>query len=99
MVGRYVFIRLKPQFRGEELGETVRHSRAVLESLPQVIRVDVGTAADVHAQKGWDISLALTFEDLAAVEAYRAHPAHRAYVDTFLRPRLEVLKAWNFTID
>ena len=98
MIGRYVFIRLKPEFRGSALPETVRHSRRVLEALPHVNQVHVGIAADAHAQKGWDMSLALTFENLAAVEAYRSDPAHRSYVDAFLRPRVEVLKAWNFNI-
>ena len=33
---------------------------------------------------------------LEDVDPYREHPVHRSYVDDFLKPRLAVLKAWNF---
>ena len=38
------------------------------------------------------------FESLDAVEPYRIHPDHRSYVDDFLKPRLAVIKAWNFKL-
>ena len=32
------------------------------------------------------------------VEQYIVDPAHRAYVDRYAMPRIEVRKAWNFHI-
>ncbi len=42
--------------------------------------------------------LLLRFDDLAAVEVYRAHENHVRYMDTFLRPMLAVIKVWNFEL-
>ena len=35
---------------------------------------------------------------MADIEPYRVHPDHRAYVDEFLKPRMEIIKAWNFEV-
>jgi len=98
MIARYVFLRLTPEYRGDAVADIAAHSRRVLASLPHVKTLHVGQPADGHAGKGWDLSIALTFEDLEAVEAYRVHPEHRRYVDDYLKPRLQVIKAWNFDI-
>lgn len=98
MIERYVFIRLKePYGEPDNRAQLVARSKA-LATLPGVRSLRVGSPADDRAQEAWDISLALTFDDLEAVETYRLHPEHRAYVDDFLTPRLAAIKAWNFEV-
>ncbi len=55
---------------------------------PVVRSIDVGTPADFATEKSWDLLLLLRFDDLDAVDAYRAHENHVRYMDTFLRPML-----------
>jgi hypothetical protein len=38
------------------------------------------------------------FDSMEDLRAYIPEPAHRAYVDGYAMPRIEVLKAWNFRI-
>lgn len=99
MIERIVLIKLN-QEHAHDAGraEVAARSREVLSALPDVIEVAVGVPADAPSLKSWDLSLTLRFESLEAVEAYRVHPAHRAYVDEFLKPRLLLIKAWNFDI-
>ncbi len=99
MIERYVFIKLKdahatPTGRAELVEET----KAKLPGLPGVLGVTVGTPADEAAEKAWDMSIVVRFAKLEDVEAYRVDPVHRAYVDEFLRPRVETIKAWNFEV-
>ena len=67
--------------------------------MPGVLDVTVWRAADSHAQAAWDISFRVRFASLEDAEVYGADPAHRAFVDEFLQPRVEVRKAWNFNSD
>ncbi len=98
MVTRYVFIKLTDDHSHDvgraEAAETIREA---LAQVPQVQGCRVGVCADEHAARGWDIGLQVSLAGLEDVPAYLAHPAHRAVVDDYLRPRLACLKAWNFT--
>lgn len=96
-IERYVYVRLSEQYTAER-EDVAAHTRKVLAALPQVLSVSVGIPADDHADKAWDLSIALRFASLADVEAYRVHPDHRRYVDDYLRPRMKVIKAWNFVV-
>jgi hypothetical protein len=40
--------------------------------------------------------MTVRFDSLDDVAPYVAHPQHRTYVDEYLRPKLELIKAWNF---
>ena len=99
MIERYVFIKLAegrstPDGRAEVVAEAER----VLPGLPGVVSVRIGTPADEHAQRAWDVSLVLEFSSLEDEGAYRAHPEHRRFVDEFLAPRMAVIKAWNMLV-
>ena len=99
MIERYVFIKLKDEHSTREgRREVIDHSRAVLPAIPGVQSVSVGEPADGHAVAAWDVGIVVRFDDIAAVEPYRAHADHRAYVDEFLKPRMAVIKAWNFDL-
>lgn len=60
------------------------HSRvAALREIPGVRDLVSGTPTHLEwagPDQSWDLGFAITFEDLAAAEAYMAHPAHRALV-------------------
>lgn len=95
MIDRYVFVRLAEGYAGER-DAMAAYSAEVLGEVPGVLGVSVGTPADEHAAAAWDLCMVVRFASLADVEAYRVHPAHRRYVDEYLRPRMQVIKAWNF---
>ncbi len=99
MIQRIVLIKLKDAYTGQEArGEVAEHSRRVLGGLPGVVQVQVGEPAEAKSAKSWDLSIVLGFARLEDVEPYRVHPEHRAYVDDYLKPRMEVIKAWNFAL-
>jgi hypothetical protein len=97
MIERIVLVKLKEQYAGEaERHEVASHSQEVLASVPGVTSVTVAVAADEKSSGGWDLAITVRFAALEDVPTYGAHPAHRAYVDDYLRPRMEMIKAWNF---
>jgi hypothetical protein len=97
MIDRYVFVRLKKEHAAERQ-EIADHSARILAALPGVVRVTAGTPADAPAEAAWDLSIVLRFASVDDVEPYRVHPEHRRYVDEYLAPRTEVIKAWNFAV-
>ena len=99
MIQRVVAIKLKDAYSNpEDRAQVVAVSREVLGGVPTVRSLDIGTPADFSAEKSWDVLLLLRFDDLAAVEVYRAHENHRRYMDVFLRPMLAMIKVWNFDL-
>lgn len=99
MVERHHYFRLKPAHATQEArAETAGQILEALTPLPGVLGVTVGLPADEHAEAGWDLTVTVRFASLEDVEAYRADPAHRRFVDEVLAPRIDVKKIWNFTI-
>lgn len=99
MIERYHFFKLQPPHATPEGRAEVRERLlAVLPDLPGVRGVVAGVPADADASAAWDVSLVVRFDDVAAVERYRADPAHRRFVETFMAPRLAVKKSWNFEV-
>ena len=97
MIQRVVVIKLKDAYaNATDRTEAAEHTRAVLGQIPGVLHIDVATPADAACERSWDLCLLLRFDDLDAVESYRVDPRHRAYVDVFLKPMLEVIRVWNF---
>jgi len=99
MIERLVLIKLKSDYTTPQARtEIVRYSQAALERLPGVQSVDIGVPADAKCDGSWDLALRLRFADLDAATAYVPHPQHREYVDEYLSPRMEMIKAWNFRV-
>ncbi len=97
MIERFVFIKLtdphaNPAGRSEVRDEAYR----VFPTLPGVRSFRAELPADDDAIAAWDLLLIVGFDRVEDVPAYRSAPAHVAFVDAFLGPRREVLKAWNF---
>lgn len=100
MVERYVFIKLKSE-HATEAGrkEVAERTLDDLDGLPGVVKLIVGTPADQHAGDAWDLSIVVVFDRYEDVAPYLSHPDHRRYVDEYLKPRLEVIKYWNFDVE
>jgi len=99
MIQRVVAIKLKDAYANDaDRAQIAATAREVLGAVPQVLALEVATPADARTTKSWDLLLLLRFEDLDAVEAYRAHANHRRFVEVLLRPVLDVIKVWNFEL-
>jgi hypothetical protein len=97
MIARYVFVKLKPEY-GDAAGlaELVARSRR-LAGIEGVRELTIGKPADADANS-WDVSLALRFDSLQAVQRYLADSGHEAFYEGFLQARVHVIKAWNFEV-
>lgn len=95
MIERVVMVRLRPDYR-RSVALVARHTREVLGAIPEVRAIAVGVPADERTRREWDVAILLRFDDLEAVERYRAGEVHRKYVDVYLRPMLESIRVWNF---
>lgn len=99
MIERHHFLRLREAFQSPAgRRETAQRISQNLSNLPGVLSLRTGLPADEEAGAAWDLSLTICFESLADVEAYRAHPDHRRFVDEYLAPRLADKKIWNFEV-
>ncbi|MBW2704121.1 MAG: Dabb family protein [Deltaproteobacteria bacterium] len=97
MIYRTVLIKLKEKYATEDKRkEIATYSESLLKSLPGVVRVRVGLPADDKTRADWDLHLSLVFESIDDVEPYRVHPDHRTYVDKYLKPKMDHIRAWNF---
>lgn len=99
MFQRFVFLKLKEEWASADaLAGVIEHSRKVLPAIPGVVECYAGKPADEHASKGWDMCLMLRFACLEDIETYRVHPAHQEFLDTFLGPKVEAKRVWNFSM-
>ena len=97
MIERVVFIKLEDAYLAPEtVSEIAQHSAEVLSRLPGVRNIQVMRPAESATAQAWDLKFSLEFDTLEAIEKYTVHPDHRNYVDQYLRPRIAVIKAWNF---
>lgn len=99
MIQRVVAIKLKDTYSNDEDRlSAARHTKEVLSEVPEVRHLEVATPGDDRCEASWDLCILLRFDDIGAVERYRADRRHRAYVDVFLKPMLDVIKVWNFEL-
>ena len=99
MIQRIVTFKLKDAHRSDAArAEFAERTRKDLGALRQVRSVTVGVPADEASKASWDIAITLQFDSLEDVKAYIVDPDHRAYVDEYASPKIEVRRAWNFEI-
>lgn len=105
-VDRIVLLSLIPELAHPEgRAQVAAEARRVLPEVPGVIDVRIGVAepadepptADGPRPNAWDVSMLIRIASADALPAYQADPAHRAFVDGYLAPRVAFRKAWNFT--
>lgn len=99
MIERHHYFRLKEAHATPEgRADTAKRCIDALARLPEVREMTVGLPADEHAEAAWDLTIRMRFDNLGDIDAYRANPDHRKFVDEVLGPRIDVKKIWNFTI-
>jgi hypothetical protein len=98
VIERYVFIKLKPEHATPEGRAEARARSKLLARIPGVRGLSIGAPADESAEAAWDLCLTLRLDSLDAVASCVAHPEHVAYLEGFLKARLQVIKAWSFEI-
>jgi quinol monooxygenase YgiN len=90
MVKHIVFWTLKEQADGATREENARRVKAALEGLaghiPGLLEIEVGIDFS-RSEASYDVALYSTFTDRAALDAYQAHPEHRAVADLIGRVR------------
>jgi stress responsive alpha/beta barrel protein len=99
MVDRYIFLKLLPEHAtAAGRAAVAAHTRATLARIPEVAAVIAGTPADDAAVKSWDVSIVVRFHRIEDVAGYLSHPIHTEFVASYLEPKLQVIKAWNFDV-
>ena len=99
MIERIVLFKLTDEWATDQRRrEVAAHSREVLAKVPGVRSLSVGVPADEPSERSWDLSIVLRFDSRDDIDSYRVHPHHRAYVDEYMKPKMEVVKAWNFDV-
>jgi hypothetical protein len=99
MIERIVLFKLKDEYCNDAARtEFAERTQADLSVLDNVQSVTVGIPADEASEASWDISIVIRFANMQDVQRYISDPAHRAYVDQYATPRIQVRKAWNFRI-
>jgi hypothetical protein len=100
MIERFAFVKLAPEHSTDEGRRALaREALAVLRPLPGVLAVTVGHPADADSANAWDLCVNVRFASLADAAAYRAHPAHRRFVDEVIAPRSVARKGWTFEVE
>jgi hypothetical protein len=97
MIVRYVFVKLEPEYADAGGLEELVTRAGRLADIEGVRELTLGRPADADANS-WDMSLALRFDSLWAVERYRQDRRHEAFYEGFLKARVKVIKAWNFEV-
>ncbi len=100
MIERFAFVKLAPEYANDaERRSLADQAVATLRPLPGVVALTVGLPADPDSAKAWDLCVNVRFATLDDAAAYRAHPAHRRFVDEVVAPRSAARKGWTFSIE
>ena len=92
MVKHIVLWRLKPEAHGRAAAENARAIKEKLEALrgriPGMLTIEVGLDFS-RTDNSCDLALYSEFESRAALDAYQAHPDHKAVMPFILEARSE----------
>jgi hypothetical protein len=97
MIDRLVLVQLKEEFRTpEHVAEIASYSEDELRKVPLVRSIRAVAAAEEKTRQQWDLLLTIRLDGPENLEPFRVDPLHRTYVDSFLKPKLAQIQAWNF---
>jgi len=92
VVKHIVLWRLKPEAHGQSAAENARAIKEKLEALrgrvPGMLKIEVGVDVS-RTDASCDLALYSEFETRAALDAYQAHPEHKAVMPFILEARSE----------
>ncbi|HEX3901560.1 MAG TPA: Dabb family protein [Polyangia bacterium] len=90
MVKHIVFWKLKSEAHGRPAAENARAIKEKLEALrgriPGLLRIEVGLDFS-RTDSSCDLALTSEFESRGALDAYQAHPEHKAVMPFILEAR------------
>ena len=78
MFHHVVLLKTKPGLTTGKRDRILTDAREKLKTIPGVLNLCAGTP--VNSDSEWDICLAMDFHNEQALQAYRVHPLHVAYV-------------------
>ena len=93
MLTHVVLFALKPEAPPEAGRRLIDDALHNLTRIPGVQHLTAGRVQ--QADRGFDIALAMQFDDAAGLEAYRVHPIHLEYV-AFLETAVGKRLAYDF---
>ncbi len=82
-----VVFRFKPEVSVDQIKHVLDTGRAMLESIPEVAAVIVGTVAQQDSD--YTHGLVTGFKNNDDLQSYRSHPAHRDWLTDIYRPLIE----------
>jgi len=94
MVLHVIMFRFKSAIGSRRREALVRRAREVLAPLPGVRNFIAGEA--IRDDIDYTHAIGMLFDDEAALDAYRAHPAHIAFRDREFVPLVEQRQAYDF---
>jgi len=92
-----VLLKTRPGLDGRAFDRILTDAQKKLATIPGVSNLRAGVSADSNS--AWNIALSMDFADQEALEAYRAHPVHVAYVQDNLDENVVERKALDFLMD
>ena len=100
MVERVAILKLLPPHATPEgRAEVARMALDALAPLPGVVSLTAGVPADEASLASWDVVITVRCANVEDLEAYRAHPVHRRFVEEVVVPRSQVRKVWSFEVE
>ncbi len=84
LIRHVVLFRFKPETGQEERDEFSARVRALPETVPGVLRPEVGVDF-LRTPRSYDVGLVFGFPDRAALDCYQTHPNHLPVVETAKR--------------
>ena len=81
-----------PRLRGEQAAEVARRLQGLVGIVPSIRSLSSGPNA-AYADVNADVAVVIDFDDVAGLDAYQAHPAHKevgAYIRSVVSGRMAV---------
>lgn len=90
MIEHVVLFRIKASISEEQMHEASVELRKMKDGIPGI--VDLSSGIDMNSEKknhGYRLGLVVRLQDASALDAYQAHPHHRAVVEKYILPIVE----------
>jgi hypothetical protein len=82
----------EPDVRAEQAAEVARRLRELVGVVPSIRALSAGPNA-AYAEANADVAVVIDFDDVAGLDAYQSHPAHKEagiYIRSVVSERMSV---------
>ena len=97
MIQHIVLFRWKTEATAQQIAAGMEGLRALKDSIPGITALACGADFSGRAQ-GYTHALVIRFADRVSFDAYGPHPAHRAVIESHLKPILEAVIDSDFEV-